>query len=162
MQAVGRVQDSAAPGRDFLIGKTFDLIQELSVPASGVDDVRMAVAEGRQDQTAAAVQDFGRFRHGASHLPESRDTAVFHQQPGVFQRTGRIHFSALFAQDPFRNDAGQRCDVGQELTHGLEILFLFDEPDGRFNERMHIGVVLNERNLFPEIAENPFKQRRRV
>ena len=129
VQQVGGVEDAAAPGRDLFVGKPPDLVEEFPVPAAGIDDVGVAVAESRHQQAAAAVDDF--LGPIARHIVARagavasvvENPAVFDPQPGVVDRPDLVHRRAFFAQDACRHDACKRSDVGEQPSHLTDTVF---------------------------------------
>ena len=129
MQQVGGIEDAAAAGRDLLVAEPVDLVQELAVAAPRVHDVRMAVAEGREDHAALGVDRFrvgagnaGRFdrltdrltARQVGHLAEGLDLAVLDGEPGVAEHAGLGHLGALLPQDARRHDPDEFADVLDE------------------------------------------------
>ena len=58
MQQVCRVEDSAASCCDLLIAQSGNLVTELSVTSSGINDVSMAVTKSRHHVSALRVDEF--------------------------------------------------------------------------------------------------------
>ena len=61
VQQVGRVEDSAPTSRYLLVAQAVDLVEKLPFPASGVHDMRVAVAKRRHHHSAFRVDDVGDF-----------------------------------------------------------------------------------------------------
>ena len=110
VQQVGRIEDAAAPGGDFLVAETVYLVQEFSVPAAGIHHVRMAVAETGHHHAAPRIQvSFNRT------CSEIHDPAVLDGQPGVAQDAGPALLRAFHAQHALRLNARQQPYVIDNL-----------------------------------------------
>ena len=123
MQQVGRVEDAAAAGGDFLVGEAADLVEELPVTAACIDDVGVAVAEGWHQQAAFAVDGLVGGRGGRAGVAESGDAAPVDQQPGVGKRADFVHGRAFLAQDARGHDARERTDVPEQPFHVTGTVF---------------------------------------
>ena len=118
VQQVGGIQNPTAPGGDLLVAEPVDLVQELSVPAPRIYDVRMAVAERRHHHAALGVDD-GRFDkltdrladRQIGHLAESCNLPVLDDEPGILQYTRLRHLGALLPQHARRHDPDEFTDV---------------------------------------------------
>ena len=114
VQQVGGIEDPAATGGDLLVAEPVDLVQELAVAAPRIHDMRMAVAEGREDHATLGVDDgcFDRLSNRLiGHLAEPGDLAVLDGEPGVAEHAGLRHLCALLPQDARRHDPDEFADV---------------------------------------------------
>ena len=123
VQQVGRIEDAAAAGRDLPVGETADLVEEFPVAAAGVDDMRVAVAESRHQQSAFAVDGLvGELRQGFGGAAEGDDLPVVDEEPGVGQRVDLVHGRAFLAPDMGGYDARQRADVAKQPSHNAKCI----------------------------------------
>jgi hypothetical protein len=112
VQAVCRVEDATAAAGDLLVGETVDLVHELAFAASGVDDVRVRVAEGGQYDASAGVDLFVRPPFGQLfHRSVGGDEAVLGGQVGVPDGLQAFHVGARDTCASAFVDTGERAYV---------------------------------------------------
>ena len=80
---VGRVEYAASAPRHFLVAEAANFVDELALPASGIDDMRVRVAKGRQDHAAVGVDNLVVPAGEVGHVAKAGNYAIFITQPGV-------------------------------------------------------------------------------
>ena len=99
VQQLHRIEDTAAPAGNLLIGKAAQLVHELHLAAAGIDQMGVGVAVGREHHPALSVnhlirrafQRFQFLRLQVLHPAEAGDTVFLRQQPGTVKTGQRQH-----------------------------------------------------------------------
>ena len=115
VQAVGGIQDAAAPLGDLFVAQAVDLVQELLFAASGINQMGMRIAERREKHASLRIDDFrvgSHLRH-LVHRAVCSDTIAVGQQPGVVDLAEYIHVAPL---DPKTAALVHADDLGYVLN----------------------------------------------
>ena len=112
MQPVGRVENPPAPAGDLLVREAVDLVQKLLLAASGIDQVRMRIAERGKEHAAPGVHDtVGGDPLLSAAAAEGGDAASVGEQPRVAERLHAVHLRTAQPQPPFALDADDAADI---------------------------------------------------
>ena len=84
---IGRVKDATSTASHFLVAEAANLVDKLALPASGIDDMCVRVAEGRQHHAAVGIDYLVVASGEVAHRAESCDYAVVKAQPGIVDRS---------------------------------------------------------------------------
>jgi hypothetical protein len=100
MQAGCRVENATPATGYLLVGKALYLIHELPLTAVGIHQMGVTVTERGQHGTAVSRDLGGKTAEhcaGRFALPEIREAAVLHKEPGIMKHLQALHLGALQA-----------------------------------------------------------------
>ena len=107
VQPVGRVEDASTSAGNVFVGQSPNLVNELSLAASGIDDMCVRVAERRQHRAALCIDGrvifaICRFAFAVRRFSEILDASVFDGEPCVGDGFQMSHFFSAQAFLPGR------------------------------------------------------------
>ena len=120
MQQVGGIEDSSAPPGDLLVAQAVDLVQKLLLPAPGIDQVGMRVAERRKEHALFGIDHLvGGDLAQLVHAPVSRKTVVVNQQPRIVEAFQPVHLRTADPETARRFDADDAADIFHQQLHSV-------------------------------------------